>query len=68
MSDFWTDERIEQLKAYWADPKLSARIIGRRMGCTRCAVIGKAHRLNLPLRKRGRPLPPEPPAAMARAG
>ncbi len=46
---FWTDERVETLKAGWAAGLFAQQIaeqIGRR--CTRNMVIGKAHRLNLP--------------------
>jgi GcrA cell cycle regulator len=43
----WTDERVEQLKALWADG-LSASQIARILGnVTRNAVIGKVHRLGL---------------------
>ncbi len=43
----WTDERVEQLKALWAEG-LSASQIARVLGgVTRNAVIGKVHRLGL---------------------
>lgn len=43
----WTDERVEQLKALWAEG-LSASQIARILGeVTRNAVIGKVHRLGL---------------------
>ena len=45
----WTPERIEILKTLWAE-RYSAAEIARTIGCglTRCAVLGKAHRLDLP--------------------
>jgi GcrA cell cycle regulator len=45
----WTDERVEVLKALWADGA-SASAIAKRLGVTRNAVIGKVHRLDLPAR------------------
>lgn len=50
MSAHWTDERIEQLKALWAEG-LSASQVARVLGgVTRNAVIGKVHRMGLALR------------------
>lgn len=45
----WTPERVETLKALW-DERYSAAEIARAIGCglTRCAVLGKVHRLDLP--------------------
>ena len=43
----WTAEAIERLKALWAEGHSTAEI-GRRMGISKNAVVGKAHRLNLP--------------------
>jgi GcrA cell cycle regulator len=45
----WTAETIERLKALWAEGHSTAEI-GRRMGISKNAVVGKAHRLNLPAR------------------
>jgi GcrA cell cycle regulator len=45
----WTAETIERLRALWAEGHSTAEI-GRRMGITKNAVVGKAHRLNLPAR------------------
>jgi len=45
----WSAEAIERLKALWADGHSTAEI-GRRMGISKNAVVGKAHRLNLPAR------------------
>ena len=47
--DFWTEERIERLGELWGDG-LSAAKIGREIGCTKNAVISKAHRLGLSAR------------------
>lgn len=43
----WTDSRIALLISLWSDPWQSARLIAKRLGVTRNAVIGKAHRLGL---------------------
>ncbi len=45
----WTAEQITTLTAEWAAGK-SARAIGLLIGMPKNAVIGKAHRLNLPSR------------------
>ncbi|HWX47384.1 MAG TPA: GcrA family cell cycle regulator [Roseomonas sp.] len=45
----WTAEAIETLRALWAEGHSTAEI-GRRMGVSKNAVVGKAHRLNLPPR------------------
>ena len=47
----WTPERIKRLEALLKE-KLSASTIGQKMGISRNAVIGKAHRLNMKLRPR----------------
>ena len=55
----WTDERISDLTRLW-DSGHSASHIGKVLGVSKNAVIGKAHRLNL---QRGAPIPepqPEP--------
>jgi GcrA cell cycle regulator len=41
---FWTDERIDQLKARWKEGA-SAGVIAHELGVTRNAVIGKISRL-----------------------
>jgi GcrA cell cycle regulator len=46
----WTEERLATLRAEWASTASTAEI-GRRMGITKSAVIGKAHRLGLPARE-----------------
>ncbi len=45
----WTSEAIDQLRALWSEGHSTAEI-GRRMGVTKNAIVGKAHRLNLPPR------------------
>lgn len=45
----WTDEAVAMLRALWAEGHSGAEI-GRRMGCGKNAIVGKAHRLNLPTR------------------
>jgi GcrA cell cycle regulator len=45
----WTEEQIGRLRALWADGHSTAEI-GRRMGVSKNAVVGKAHRLNLSAR------------------
>jgi GcrA cell cycle regulator len=45
----WTDETILCLRALWDEGHSTAEI-GRRLGVTKNAVVGKAHRLNLPAR------------------
>lgn len=48
----WTDERIELLKSLWGEG-LTTGEIGKRLGVSKNAVVGKAHRLGL----KGRPSP-----------
>ncbi len=43
----WTDERIDRLKAMWADGATASQIAEDLGGVSRNAVIGKAHRLGL---------------------
>ncbi len=45
----WTDEVINQLRGLWAEGHSTAEI-GRRLGVTKNAIVGKAHRLDLPAR------------------
>lgn len=45
----WTEERISDLVRLWATGR-SASEIGRALGVSKNAVIGKAHRLKLPAR------------------
>ncbi len=67
----WTDETIVRLRALWAEG-LSTAEIGRRLGVSKNAVVGKAHRLDLDARPSPiRPSPdgprPRPPARRGRA-
>ncbi|MCP5364914.1 MAG: global cell cycle regulator GcrA-like protein [Hyphomicrobiales bacterium] len=49
-SNEWTAEKIAALMALWNE-ELSTSEIGRRLGVTKNAVIGKVHRLGLPKRR-----------------
>ena len=59
----WSDEVIGQLRALWADGHSTAEI-GRRLGVTKNAIVGKAHRLDLPARPS--PIRRDPDAAPVR--
>ena len=48
----WTEERVDDLRRLW-DAGYSASAIGKQIGMSKNAVIGKAHRLGL----RARPSP-----------
>ncbi len=54
----WTPERVAELTKLWATG-LSASEIGRRMGITKNAVVGKVRRLDLTMRR----APPPPKRA-----
>jgi GcrA cell cycle regulator len=45
----WTEEAIARLRMLWAEGH-SASEIGRRLGVSKNAVVGKVHRLGLPAR------------------
>ena len=45
----WNEDTISRLRALWNEG-LSTAEIGRRLGITKNAVVGKAHRLALPAR------------------
>ncbi len=45
----WNEETIARIRALWAEGHSTAEI-GRRMGVSKNAVVGKAHRLKLPAR------------------
>src|SRR5690348_2092530 len=45
----WAEETITRLRALWAEGHSTAEI-GRRLGVSKNAVVGKAHRLDLPAR------------------
>jgi len=60
----WSEEKIALLRALWAEGHSTAEI-GRRMNVSKNAVVGKAHRLNLPprpspIRRDGIPGTPRP--------
>lgn len=59
----WSEEVITQLRALWADG-LSTAEIGRRLGVTKNAIVGKAHRLDLAARPS--PIRRDPDAEPAR--
>ena len=46
----WTDATIATLRRLWSEGHSTAEI-GRRMGISKNAVVGKAHRLDLPGRR-----------------
>ena len=61
----WTDDTIRELRRLWSEGHSTAEI-GRRMGVSKNAVVGKAHRLDLParpspIRTGGSPRPPHAP-------
>lgn len=62
----WNDEVISRLRMLWSEGHSTAEI-GRRIGMSKNAVVGKAHRLNLPprpspIRREGMPgVSPRPP-------
>ncbi len=62
----WTEETIARLRALWAEGHSTAEI-GRRMGISKNAVVGKAHRLELSARpspiRRGDEAPRRPAPA-----
>src|SRR5579864_9460091 len=45
----WAEETIVRLRALWDEGHSTAEI-GRRLGVSKNAVVGKAHRLDLPAR------------------
>lgn len=45
----WTEETIVRLRGLWSEGHSTAEI-GRRLGVSKNAVVGKAHRLDLPAR------------------
>ncbi|MEQ8510188.1 MAG: GcrA family cell cycle regulator [Rhodospirillaceae bacterium] len=58
MPEVWTDDRIGKLKKLWSEG-LTTGEIGKRLGVSKNAVVGKAHRLGLksrpsPIRRAGK--------------
>ncbi|MBV8914194.1 MAG: GcrA cell cycle regulator, partial [Acetobacteraceae bacterium] len=45
----WNDDNVRRLEMLWAEG-LSTAEIGRRMGVSKNAIVGKVHRLHLPAR------------------
>jgi GcrA cell cycle regulator len=64
MESVWTPELIQQLSALWKQG-LSTAEIGRQLGVTKNAVVGKAHRLLLDPRPSPLKRPPAPRVAIA---
>lgn len=66
----WSEDAITQLRALWIEGHSTAEI-GRRMGVTKNAVVGKAHRLKLCARpspiRRERPADARPRSPRAQA-
>lgn len=65
----WNETIITELRSLWAEG-LSTAEIGRRLGISKNAVVGKAHRLDLsprpsPIRRSDRPASSTPPAPRA---
>ncbi len=46
MTSRWTPERIERLTQLWAKG-MPASLIGKKLGCSKNSVVGKAHRMRL---------------------
>ena len=68
----WTEETIGRLRVLWAEGHSTAEI-GRRLGVSKNAVVGKAHRLDLaarpsPIRRDGLSAPKSRPAPRRSAG
>lgn len=51
----WTRQAVDRLRRLWNHTSLSASEIAADFGCTRNAIIGKAHRLGLKSRREGQP-------------
>ena len=51
MEQFWTAEKMEQLRAF-AAAGMSGGQMGDALGCSRNAIIGKAHRSGIALKNR----------------
>ena len=54
----WTAERVEELTRLWATG-LSTSEIGRKIGITKNAVVGKVRRLDLAMRRQPKPTTPK---------
>ena len=58
MNQTWTDENIAMLQRLWKEGQ-SATEIGKRLGVSRNAVLGKLHRLALQESTDGKPVKPK---------
>lgn len=59
-ADWMTPDAILKLREWWADHAITTIEIGRRLGASKNAIVGKAHRLDLearpsPIRRSGEP-------------
>jgi len=61
----WPDETIARLRALWEEG-LSENEIGRRLGKSKNAVVGKVHRLDPPVTPRPSPIKRSKPYPEAR--
>jgi GcrA cell cycle regulator len=64
--EWMTDSALKNLRLWWPDLSISTAEIGRRLGVTQNAIVGKAHRLGLerrpsPIIRTGPPKPPPAP-------
>jgi GcrA cell cycle regulator len=62
--DNWPEWRLDMLRKLWADPANSTVTIARKLGVTKNACVGKAHRLDLA--RRANPIKSKDPAATNR--
>jgi len=67
MDSVWTPDRVEQLAHLWRQGYSTAEI-GRRLGLTKNAVVGKAHRLELNPRPSPLKIVPKPRVIVDFAG
>jgi GcrA cell cycle regulator len=53
-SDFWTDDRVRELRRYISEDRLFASQAASLLGCTKNMVIGKCNRMKIaiPLKRR----------------
>lgn len=63
----WSDSQVVRLRELWAEEHSTAEI-GRRMNLSKSAIVGKAHRLDLPgrdspIHRQGEPAPSRVPHA-----
>lgn len=63
----WNEDQVAQMTQLWATG-MSAQEIANRMGITKNAVVGKARRLNLTMRREPQPKPRGVPMIVAEDG